>query len=134
MYKIVTNNPKKTALKFIYGLNNLMFNKSISLDMRFKSSYEVLNLIKQYQISETEKKRILALKKERSKTRIEKFENVLSNKLVKDYLANKFSLTGIYSDHLVFGSRNHWAKNETDLKVLDPEKTLFKQIAFPAPV
>ena len=119
MNKIATNNPKKTVFRFIYGLDNLLFHKSIRLDMRFKSSYEVLALIKKYQISTTEKKRILSLKKERSKNRIQKIDNVLSNKLAKDYLTNKYYLRGVYDDHLVFSSgRNHWAKNETDLKVL----------------
>jgi len=119
MYKIKSIDPKKTAFRFIYGLDNLLFNKRIILDMRFNSSREVFTLLKKYQIPETEKKRILALKKDRAKNRIEKFENILSNKLVKDYLSNKYWVRGVYDNHLYFGDgRNHWAKNETDLKVL----------------
>lgn len=120
MYKIKTSNPKKTAFNYIYGLDNLLFNKKIRLDMRFNYSYKVLELIKKYQISEVEKKRILTLKKERAINRNgEPIASILKNKLVVDYLKNKGYLTGVFDDHLRFGGfRNHWAKNETDLKVL----------------
>lgn len=116
--KIRTSNPKRTAYNYVYSVDNLYRQKPPRLDMRFNSSRETLKLIKKLQISEPEKKRIITLKKERSGNRIEKFTNVLSNPIVRDYGANNGYLTGVFSDHLQFGGRNHWAKNSTDLKVL----------------
>lgn len=47
-----------------------------------------------------------------------KFQNVLSNHLVKDYIRNKKDIVAIYSDHIFFGTRNHWAKCPNDIKIL----------------
>lgn len=48
----------------------------------------------------------------------EKFKNVLNNPLVKDYIKNKKDIVAIYSDHINFGVRNHWAKCPMDIKIL----------------
>ena len=45
------------------------------------------------------------------------FSNVLNNKLYKDWKSNKRSIT-VYDDRLSEGLRNHWAKNDFDIKVL----------------
>lgn len=47
------------------------------------------------------------------------FTNILYNPLVRDYFANRDNLKEVHSSHLEFRGRNHWAKCERDLKILE---------------
>lgn len=48
------------------------------------------------------------------------YKNILQNPIVKDYINNRHKLKQILNDRLLFwGGRNHWAKNETDLRILN---------------
>lgn len=68
-----------------------------------------------YNFNEVREKR-----RERSRRKSEAFTNVYSSPLVKDYLSNKNSIIKIFPDHIQFyGRRNHWAKTEKDLKILE---------------
>lgn len=58
--------------------------------------------------------------KQRAIQKPKPFENILQNPLVKDYINNMYSIKHILNNRLVFLSgRNHWAKNETDLRILN---------------
>ncbi len=47
------------------------------------------------------------------------FTNILSNPLVRDWKSNKGRYGfKIASDRIIEGSRNHWAKSETDKRIL----------------
>lgn len=55
----------------------------------------------------------------RRKNKPAAFSNVLSNPIVKDYRANRPFIEKIYPDRIVFsGYRNHWAKDEKDIRIL----------------
>lgn len=75
----------------------------------------VYKLEKTYDFEEVKNKR-----KQRHNQKPEPYKNILQNPLVKDYINNRHNLKQVLNDRLVFwGGRNHWAKNETDLKILN---------------
>ena len=51
--------------------------------------------------------------------------NSLKNPLVVDYFNNKHFLTAVRPDRLSFGLRNHWAKSEKDLKIINILRNYF---------
>ena len=55
------------------------------------------------------------------------YANVLQNPIVIDYYNNRHLIKCIYSDHLYFGSRNHWAKDDNDKKILSILAKNFKK-------
>lgn len=58
-------------------------------------------------------------RKQRENQKPEPFKNILQNPLVKDYINNRYKIKHILDNRLVFwGGRNHWAKSETDLRIL----------------
>ena len=73
----------------------------------------IYKLEKTYNFEEVREK-----KKLRSLNGVKSFTNILSRPLVKDYINNKNSLKKIHNDHLEFYGRNHWAKDELDLRIL----------------
>ena len=54
---------------------------------------------------------------ERMKSR-HAFVNILGTPIVKDWLSNKGRGIRVMTDRLTDGYRNHWAKNERDLRIL----------------
>lgn len=64
-------------------------------------------------------------RKEAMRKRIERFNNrwqfsnILTNKIVMDYMVHKNEhFFEVHADRLVEGRRNHWAKNDFDKKIL----------------
>lgn len=56
---------------------------------------------------------------ERIKLKNSTFSNVFTNPIVKDYINNKNNIKTIHRDRIqFFNGRNHWAKSETDLRIL----------------
>ncbi len=88
--------------------------------LNMRKSFDRVVGIKVYNLVKSDKFR---LDVEIAKRNIEKrkkpktFQNVLQNPLVKDYIKNK-NIAKVYDDHIDFGVRNHWAKDEQDLKIL----------------
>lgn len=62
------------------------------------------------------KNEIRQKQKARAKAKNIQSVNILQNKLLLDFRANKGLI--IYKDHLSDGYRNHWAKTSNDFKVL----------------
>jgi ribosomal protein L17 len=120
---------EKIGMRFIYSVENIYQGKNPKLDRRFTVNKMALNFIRKNNISETTKKAIREKKRQRAILRnMHKQESILKNKLVVDYLANKNSIKYIYEDHISFcGFRNHWAKNEKDLKVLEILRKYYKK-------
>lgn len=58
-----------------------------------------------------------------------RFKNIYSNPLVNDYIKSKQRgrIKAVYHDRISFYSRNHWAKNKQDLKVLEILQKHFKK-------
>ena len=55
-----------------------------------------------------------------------KFKNILQNPIVKDYINNKPNIKQVLTNGIVFyGGRNHWAKNEKDLRILKILQKMF---------
>lgn len=90
-------------------------------DMRMKKNWEELGKLSQSYIDMggyEGMKEIFNKKISRNAKRIVKFTNIYNNHLVVDYLANKRHLTNIYDNQLCFCGRNHYARNEQDLKII----------------
>ena len=114
------------AMSYLYSVDNLLCNKPIKLDMRYNSSRRIKLLIKQNQLSEQQKTLIIQLKRIRAINKPKPFTNILQNKLVIDYISNRNYIKRIEEDRIVFfGNRNHWAKNEQDVRVLSILKKYF---------
>lgn len=90
-------------------------------DMRIKKNWEELGKLSQSykDMGGAEGMREIFNKRiSRNTKRIEKFTNIYNNHLIVDYLANKRYLTNIYINGLCFCGRNHYARNEQDLKII----------------
>lgn len=92
-----------------------------SYDMRIKKNREELGKLSQSykDMGGAEGMREIFNKRiSRNIQRSEKFTNIYDNHLIVDYLANKRYLTNIYENGLCFCGRNHYARNEQDLKII----------------
>jgi hypothetical protein len=111
------NSAKETALKIALTCIG-RFNKRPKLDMRFNFNKQVANELIKIELTENEETLILRKRADRRKNKFV-FSNVLNNPLVIDYKANKSRITHIHKEVINFDNyRNHWAKNEFDLKVI----------------
>lgn len=103
---------KYLAMKAGFGLTKLP-----KVDKRTKVGKLALEMIykleKTYNFEEVREK-----KKLRNLNRVKPFTNILSRPLVKDYINNKHSLKKVHENRLEFYGRNHWAKDELDLRIL----------------
>lgn len=89
------------------------------VDRRTRVGRLVLNYY--YELDGSQESVLITIKKmERAQARKGTgFTNVLDNPLVRDYFANKDNLKEVHSSHLEFWGRNHWAKSDRDLKILE---------------
>lgn len=112
---------KTTVEKIAY---NYLRQKAISkfaklkVDRRTKVGKLALKMI--YELEKTyDFEGVKNKRKQRENQKPEPFKNILQNPIVKDYINNRHKLKQILNDRLLFwGGRNHWAKNETDLRIL----------------
>ena len=112
---------QKQAEKIVYNyLRQKAINTGAKLrvDKRTKVGKLALQMVyeleKTFDFEEAKNKR-----KQRHNQKPKPFTNILKNPIVKDYINNKHSIKQILNNRLVFwGGRNHWAKSETDLKIL----------------
>ena len=103
------------AWKLVMDFRNLRFGKMGKLDKRYILNKEALKIAKSLDYDSTY---ILQKKKERQERKYRKNNNILSNPIVVDYLKHKDSICFINDERINFGQRNHWAKNEKDIKIL----------------
>lgn len=107
------------GLKILYS-HNYMWTGKVKLDRRYNRNKAIMRFLRENALSESEKERITQLRRERVLNRkIKPFIKIKDNPMVKDYLNNKKDLKKVFDSHLWFyGNRNHWAKNEKDVKIL----------------
>lgn len=109
---------KKMAYRYLTSFDYLHFRRQPRIDKRTKVGRLALQMI--YELQKTldfatiKEKQMQRRKLKGSR----KFTNVFDNPLVKDYTSNKWNLIKVHSDRLEFSGRNHWAKNEQDLRIL----------------
>jgi len=107
----------KLAFKLIYSPYSIILDKKPKLDMRYNFSKLILKIYKQNALTFSEKKEILSLRKQRRLSKnIE--TNYLNNPILVDYIKNKKDVKHVFCDRIEFYGRNHWAKNNNDLKVI----------------
>ncbi len=90
--KTKTVDPKQVyhlARRIQTNTYNLLLNKKIRLDRRFKLNREILNYLRLHPLTASEIATIKAKKKARAINKRYTFTNVYNLPIVKDYLANK---------------------------------------------
>ncbi len=118
---------QKKALKIAYNYcfnkyeilkNRVSPNRKINLDRRYKVNQLAINYIKKIRatIDFTE---IRLLQKERRIRLLNNQCNILQNHIVKDWIENKNMVKSIDDEKISFYGRNHWAKNDRDVKILE---------------
>jgi len=121
--KTLVNNqgksPKQVALKIAYSFIGARFMRPAKFDMRKNFDKAVKLELSKIKISEADRIEIMQKRTSRRKAAsVVEFENILQNKLVRDYFTHKNDViriqpTGINFTH----GRNHWAKNQKDMKI-----------------
>ena len=112
---------QKQAEKIVYNyLRQKAIHKSAKLRVDKRKRVGKLALQMVYKIEKTfDFEGVKNKRKQRHNQKPKPFTNILQNPIVKDYINNKQSIKQILNNRLVFwGGRNHWAKSETDLRVL----------------
>lgn len=112
---------KSLACKLFYATSFQILQKMPRLDMRFNFNKEVMKEIKKMKanFSNNEKEYIKQVRKIRAERKINTAFLLFDNPIVKDYISNKNNIIHIADDHIHFaGGRNHWAKNDHDLKII----------------
>jgi hypothetical protein len=111
---------KKYAYNFIYSDSNLKICRPFSRSFKFDGRTKIGNLANRF-VLELQKNENLELAKNkrisRRKNKKYIFKSILKNPIVIDFINN--NPTNILKDRLIFGSRNHWAKTEKDIKILE---------------
>jgi hypothetical protein len=108
---------KRRAYNFIFDRSRLI-NRIGHKNFTFDGRTRIGNLSNQiYQkinnIADIKKAKQKVIQRRKNKFT---FSNILDSPIVKDFINN--TPEKVFKDRLRFNSRNHWAKNETDLKVL----------------
>ncbi len=116
---------KKYAMRYIYSLQNLMTRKPLKLDRRYNFNKDVLYFVRKNNISDNEKKRILAIKKARAIVKNIDILSISQNKLYVDYRNNYSSIKYIDDYCIHFYGRNHFTHCEKDTKVISILKKHF---------
>ena len=109
-----TTNIEKIAYGYVFNRYNIAINhsKKIKVDRRFKTSSDILRLVN-HLLEVTDFTKIKAKQKARAISKTVPNQNYLHNPIVKDWIKNK---PNVHPNRLNIG--NHWAKNETDFKIL----------------
>lgn len=106
------------AYKYLYGINHIVINKPFKYDKRTTLGKEA-NTIVQSLKKTIDRDMILKIKSKRAAQKlIKETVSIFNQPLVKDYINNKHYIKAIHQDRIEFYSRNHWAKNDKDLKIL----------------
>ena len=112
---------KKIAYNFIFSNQFLKiqspFRSEFRADKRTRIGNLSIQLVRSLERDSKTHQEAKEKKISRRKNRPFIFSNILDNAIVKDYKKN--SPTHILENRLRFGNRNHWAKNERDLRVLE---------------
>jgi hypothetical protein len=111
--------PKQVALKIAYSSIGARFRHYDKLDMRKSFDKAVKFELSKIKISESERIEIMRKRNMRRKENaVPPFESILQNKLVRDYFAHKKDVLRVQPSVINFrNGRNHWAKNEKDMRV-----------------
>lgn len=108
----------KKAYNMFFSTSNILLTDSQRIyrnfDFRTNIDKKAFGIFKQLEQT-VDKSKIKQIKKERIKRKSFEQNNILDNKLLLDFKRNRCY---IYNNHLSDGYRNHWAKNNQDLKVL----------------
>ncbi len=116
----------KLAYRYLTAWQTIRFGRKPNFDMRYNVSKLAVKIINSKKDS-INTQEITAKRKERAANRYV-FSNVLSNPLVKDFIANKSGVRFISDERISFyGDRNHWAKGETDTAILKILRRTFNQ-------
>lgn len=108
----------KMAMQYLYSINNILLNKRFRYDARTRVGNLAASIVRAKQLSESEKMQIKALKRKRANARSQNNQvPILRQPIVVDWIKNKRWLK-VQNNRLTDGYRNHWAKNEKDLKIL----------------
>lgn len=109
---------KRIAYSIIMDRVNRPTAKVMQVDRRTKVGKLALEMVceigKTFDFEKAYRKR-----KERREKKVKPFLNILGRPIVKDYLNNKHQIKAIHKDRIDFFGRNHWAKDDMDLKILD---------------
>jgi hypothetical protein len=111
--------PKQVALKIAYSFIGARFMRPAKFDMRKNFDKAVKLELSKIKISEGERIEIMRKRTVRAKLKsVVTFENILQNKLVQDYFKHKKDVLRVQKSGINFrNGRNHWAKNEKDMRV-----------------
>lgn len=121
---------RREAYRMVYSHGYLLMGKLPKRDNRLNFTHDVKQFIKKIDLTEQQVNDIIKLKQKRAKAKrgMNDFTNIYNEPLVKDYRNNKGNLRGVYDNRLFFsGGRNHWAKNDRDVKILAILKKNFMQ-------
>lgn len=125
--KPYTTQEKQQALKrafaYLYSFENLIINrtnhKKYQYDKRTRIGSLTNSIVTTKQLSMEEKARIIEITRNRKIRQRNTFnQNYTTNPLWIDYKNNKNNVKTVTTECIYFYGRNHWAKNETDKKVL----------------
>lgn len=106
------------AMQFLYSINNVLLNRNFKYDARTRVGNLAASIVRAKQLNDSEKMRIKSLKRQRANSRQQNVQvPILSQPIVVDWIKNKRWLK-VQNNRLTDGYRNHWAKNEKDLKIL----------------
>lgn len=108
---------EKIAYGHMYSMDFIRFCRPLTVDRRTRIGRLALDIFYR-KAGEIDKAAINEKRKYRRNLNKGVYTNYLNNPLIRDYVSNKRFLKNIYPDRLVFLGRNHWAKNETDLRIL----------------
>lgn len=113
----MNTNPTSIAYKYLTSDRRASY-RPIKVDRRTKHGQTVLaeyNRLK----SEIDFSEVRSKQRARRNAKPTAYTNVLQRPIVQDWKSNHGAYGfKILSDRLVHGSRNHWAKNDTDRKIL----------------
>lgn len=105
----------KMAFGFLFSTMNLLLNRKFKYDARTRIETLAADIFYK-EVKNLDKQKIVSIKRERKLKRPVEFSNILQNKIYSDWKKNRHAL--VFTDRLIIDSRNHWAKNSEDFKVL----------------
>lgn len=105
----------KMAFGFLFSTMNLLLNRKFKYDARTRIETLAAEIFYK-EVKNLDKQKIVSIKRERKLKRPVEFSNILQNKIYSDWKKNRHAL--VFTDRLRIDSRNHWAKNSEDFKVL----------------
>jgi len=118
----LTQNEIKQAERLAHTTNLMLAKGTRScfayrgIDLRTRVGKLAMKLIKQDEFQKNAKEIRQKQKLRRERKLNSRFVNIFERPIVKDYLANPY--INVHSNRLSDGLRNHWAKDDKDLKIL----------------